>query len=112
MREKTTADRDLAGASDVFDSGAMTKSGKCLSIARESVLWLFAETHQCFLATLNASADQHVIDFRRRHRPCVGVVRVLSESAITAPVAAEIRYREKNLAGVGDHRSFAFVAQG
>src|SRR5204862_2940581 len=57
------------------------------------------------------STDEDIVDFCRRHRPGVGIVGILPESAVAASVPAEIRYRKEDLSGVSDCFSFGFVTQ-
>src|SRR5207237_5235009 len=70
-----------------------------------------AQAHQGFFAALFLSTDEDIVDFCRRHRPGVGIVGILPESAIAASVPAEIRYRKEDLSRVSDCFSFSFIAQ-
>jgi hypothetical protein len=89
----------------------MAETGQCFPILRKCGFGSITQTHQRLFASLLMSTVEDIFDFCGGHGPGIGIPRIFSECAIAATIAAEIRYRKKNLSRIRDGAAFEPIAK-
>ena len=86
----------------ILEGRFVSEPMECVSHFREEQLRFVSQTEKRFSTAQAFSCAYDFHDLIRGHRACARLAGIFPESAITTVVAAEIRKRNKHLAGIGD----------
>jgi hypothetical protein len=89
----------------------MAEACEYFPILRECRFGFVTQTHQRLFASLLMSAVQDIFNFGGCHGPGIGIPGIFPECAITATIAAEVCYREKDLSRISDGMAFEPIAK-